>query len=475
MASTSAQVGRRPRLAVVGAGIAGLASAYWLQHAYDVTVYEANPYLGGHINTVEVESPHHKQPVPIDTGFMVMNPVTYPNLTRLFHQLGVGVTPTDMSFSVQHQPAGLEFAGAATPLLFGQRRNLFRPRYWAFLAQLASFNAKASQAWQSHDPILKQQTLEQWCRSHGWGDDLLNWYLLPMSSAIWSTHPTKMLDFPAYSLVRFFHNHGFLGQHTQYQWYTLLGGAKTLAGRLKAATQARFLTQSPVAHVAELPQANTEAGEPTWSITTEGSHAEPAYYHAVVMATHADTSLSLLANPSDAEVGVLGAFAYERNTAILHTQGKGVLPKRKHLWAAWNYRLRQPARKAKGSLISSTHYYMNKLQHISGPVDYVVSINDAESLDPAHWVKEIQYTHPQFTPAALQAQTQLPQLNRDSWAQQAMVFCGSYARYGFHEDAFSSALTVTRLILGERHPWGAIPANAFEPSDDVTRSPFWSP
>jgi hypothetical protein len=208
-------------LAIIGTGIAGLGCAHFLHERFDLTLYEQNDYAGGHTNTVVVEEAGRA--VPIDTGFMVFNHVTYPNLTRLFRGLGVATEPAPMSFSVQHAPSGLEYNGGSLNLLFGQRRNLVNPRHWRMLAQIHRFNSEAVEA--LDDARFATMSLREYVTARGYGADMLERYLVPMSSAVWSTPPDKMLEFPAMTLLRFWHNHGFLGLHTQHPWFTVCGGA----------------------------------------------------------------------------------------------------------------------------------------------------------------------------------------------------------------------------------------------------------
>ena len=224
------------RLAIIGTGIAGLGCAYFLNSKYDLTLYEKNDYAGGHTNTVTIHE--GASPVPIDTGFMVYNQVTYPNLTRLFQELGVSVKPSSMSFSVQHLPTGLEFSGSSLNHLFAQRRNLLRPRFWRMLAQINRFNLEAVEALKS--PEYEALSLGEYVSAKNYGADFLNFYLVPMSSAVWSTPPELMLEFPAVPLLRFFHNHGFLGLHTQHPWLTVVNGAKSYVEKLTAPFRAKI-------------------------------------------------------------------------------------------------------------------------------------------------------------------------------------------------------------------------------------------
>ena len=272
-------------LAIIGTGIAGLGCAHFLHQRFDLTLYEQRDYAGGHTNTITVDE--CGRAVPIDTGFMVFNHVTYPNLTRLFRELDVQTKPTNMSFSVQHKPTGLEYNGGSLNLLFGQRRNLLRPRFWRMLAQINRFNAEAVAALE--EPRYADYSLRDYVAERGYGDDMLNLYLVPMSSAVWSTPPEKMLDFPAVTLLRFWHNHGFLGLDTQHPWFTVARGAKSYVEKITAPFRDRVQLKSAARRV-------SRPGGRARISTAEGDARE---FDKVILACHADQALALLADPSD--------------------------------------------------------------------------------------------------------------------------------------------------------------------------------
>jgi len=413
------------RLAIIGTGIAGLGCAHFLHRRYALTLYEKNDHAGGHANTVMVAEP--QRTVPVDTGFMVFNRVTYPHLTRLFEELGVAVKPTDMSFSVMHRPTGLEYCGSSLNHLFAQRRNLLRPRFWRMVRQINRFNTEAVAA--LADPQYENHTLGDYVRERGYGEDFLELYLVPMSSAVWSTPPALMREFPAVTLLRFFHNHGFLGLHTQHPWLTVVNGAKAYVERIIAPFRQVIRLQRGAASV------RREGG--AVRVTDTAGQAET--FDHVILASHADESLRMLADADAQERAVLGEFKYQPNLALLHTDAS-VMPKTWRCWAAWNYRM-------EAGQTPSTIYWMNRLQGVSDRQNYFVSINGEHSVNPNTVLKRIHYEHPVFSRGAIRAQAELPRLNE---RMNNVYFCGSYFRHGFHEDAFTSALELCRRLTGER-------------------------
>ncbi|HEX4086462.1 MAG TPA: FAD-dependent oxidoreductase [Chthoniobacteraceae bacterium] len=414
------------KLAIVGAGVAGLGCAHFLHSRFEITLFEQNGYAGGHTNTVTVQE--DGLAVPIDTGFMVYNEVTYPNLTRLFRELDVATKPASMSFSVQHRPSGIEYNGAGLAKLFAQRRNLARPRFWRLLRQMNRFNSEAVSALE--DPGYAEHTVGRYVAERGYGDDFLNLFLVPMSSAIWSTPREKTLDFPAVTLLRFFHNHGFLGLHTHHPWRTLEGGAQCYVAKMKAPWASRVALNAPVVQVAR----------PRGKAIVTMADGSCAIFDKVIMAAHADETLRLLADPTDREARLLSEFRYQPNMATLHTEC-AIMPRRRRCWASWNYRIAEDG-------AATTHYWMNSLQGISRKRDYFVSLNAEDSLPPEKVLRRIPYTHPLFSLGAIAAQRDLPALNRLS-PDQTTYYCGSYFKYGFHEDAFTSALECARAVTGE--------------------------
>jgi predicted NAD/FAD-binding protein len=431
------------RTAIIGTGIAGLGTAHFLHRAGDeVTCFGPEAYPGGHSNTVEAVEPGTGRALPIDTGFMVFNRVTYPQLCRLFEELKVPVKPTDMSFAVKDLDTGLEWCGSSLNHLFAQRKNLLSPRFIRMLLAVKRFNEEAVAALKAAEAggATITESLADYVRRRGYGKDFWDLYLVPMSSAVWSTPPEKMMAFPAASLLRFFHNHGFLGLDTQHPWWTVDGGSREYVRRLVAPFADRLRLGCAVSRVVR-----HGPGRGVTVFTADG--AAHAFDRAVV-AAHADDALRLLVNPTADEIRLLGAFKYQTNVATLHTDAN-VMPRARLAWASWVYQI---SRDRAGRITPATHYWMNRLQGVSERERYFVSINRPEQIDPAKVIKTIDYTHPLFDLGALAAQGELPALNAAARGATETYFAGSYFRYGFHEDAFLSAVQLSEFLLG-RDPW----------------------
>ena len=426
------------KLAIIGTGIAGLGCAHFLHRHFDLTLFEQNDYAGGHTHTVTTPEPGTGRAVPIDTAFMVFNHATYPLLTRLFRDLAVPTKPTLMSFSVRHADSGLEFAGSSLNHLFAQRRNLFRPRFYRMLAAINRFNSEAVAA--LVDPAARDETLGDYVKRRGYGKDFFHLYLVPMSSAVWSTPPERMLEFPATSLLRFFHNHGFLGLNTQHQWWTVDGGAKTYVGKISAPWRDRIRLGQAATHVVRSPR----------GVTVMTSTGTAQHFDHVILACHGDQALRLIDSPTADEGRLLGEFKYQANVATLHTDTR-VMPRTPLAWSSWNYEIN---RGPDGRISTATHYWMNSLQGVSNRENYFVSINRPEAVDPEKVLRRIHYEHPLFSLGAVRAQDELPGLNLAAQRTTQTFFAGAWQRYGFHEDGLLSAYNLSTQLLG-RDPWTA--------------------
>ena len=418
------------RVAIVGGGIAGLGCAWFLHRQFDITLFDADSRIGGHSHTISVDDGEGEQ-ARIDTGFMVYNEVNYPHLTRLFKALEVPTKATSMSFSVHHGPSGSEWNGGGFNTLFGQRRNLFSPRHWRFLGQLDRFNKEAVEA--LDEPRWQSLTLAEYVEQRDYGRDFLECYLLPMSSAVWSTPAEKMQLFPAVTLLRFWHNHGFLGLDTQHQWRTVCGGSREYVERLTAPFQDRIRLSSPVT--------NVERTGNGLALQSKGGSAE--HFDKVILATHAPDSLRMLQSPSELEHDVLNPFAYQANDVRVH-RNPAVMPETKRSWASWNYRTDAAGK-------PTIHYWMNSLQGVSPRNPYFVSLNSKDLVEDSETVRHLNYEHPLFDLDAIDAQRRVSELNRAGDSSQT-YFAGAWTRNGFHEDGLRSAVDICQQILGG-DPW----------------------
>jgi predicted NAD/FAD-binding protein len=347
-----------------------------------------------------------------------------------------------MSFSVRHADTGLEYAGSSFNHLFAQRRNVLRPRFWRMLAAIQRFNAEAIVALE--DPATQNETLGHYVRRRGYGADFLELYLVPMSSAVWSTPPDLMLSFPAVTLLRFFHNHGFLGMHTQHPWWTVVGGAKSYVEKLTAPWRNRIRLGEPVTRIVR-----TADGV---AVTTGSRQVQ--LFDKVILACHGDQSHRLLAAPTFDEDRLLREFRYHPNTATVHTDIT-VMPRTRRAWSSWNYEI---ARDDDGRISTATHYWMNSLQGVSERENYFVTINRPEAIAPERVLRRIDYEHPLFSLGAVRAQTEIPALNAAAQGNTETYFVGAWQRFGFHEDGLLSAVRLSELLLG-RDPWELRAAN----------------
>lgn len=416
----------RQQVAVIGAGIAGLSTAWLLQQNHTVTLFEQESRLGGHAHTVVVDDP--AGPVPIDTGFVVFNQRNYPNLTQLFAHLGVQTQPTDMSFAYALRPAGLEYAGTSLNTLFAQRRNLLRPRFLRMVRDILRFNrlGKAYLATPMHDNTSLGDFLEQ----HQFGNGFREDYLLPMAAAIWSCPPRMLHAFPVRSFLEFFRNHGLLDLSQRPQWHTVVGGSQDYVRRLQAAC-----AQVRVEHAKVTGLQRAAEG---WQVVTTPlpATAPLPHFDAVVLACHADQSLRLLAQPTPQQQRILSACRFQSNRAILHRDPQ-LMPRARRVWSSWNYLAH---RNATDPQQVSVTYYMNHLHRLQQARDYFVSLNPWQEPQPDTVITTREWQHPIMDGPAAAAQQQLAQIQ----GEQALYFAGAWTGFGFHEDGIRSAITVAR-------------------------------
>ena len=419
------------KVAIIGSGISGLAVAHQLRHQAAVTLFEAADYFGGHTHTVDVTLPDGTgRPAThgVDTGFLVYNERTYPQLIRLLAELGVASAKSDMSFSVQAPGAhaggeALEWSGSSLATVFAQRSNLLRPRFWGMLADLLRFNRLCTALATAGAEAALQQPLGEFLDQHRFGAAFRDWYFLPMLGCIWSCPTDQMLQFPVATMIRFCHNHGLLQVADRPQWWTVAGGARHYVDKIVAGIADKRL-RTPVRRV--------ERDAAGVRVVTDG---RTEHFDQVVLATHSDQSLALLAQPSAEEQAVLGAIRYQANRAVLHTDTR-VLPTRRSAWAAWNYeRAADGGREAARVCL---HYLLHRLQPLPFAQPVLVSLNPVRAIDPAQVLGQYEYAHPVFDLAAIQAQRQLPALQ----GRQRTWFCGAWTGYGFHEDGLKSGLAV---------------------------------
>ncbi|MEY4909662.1 MAG: hypothetical protein RL260_3380 [Pseudomonadota bacterium] len=426
-------------VAVIGSGIAGLSTAWHLsapdQHCH-VTLYEAGDYLGGHTHTVDVTLPGadgrlHTQGV--DTGFLVFNHRTYPELLKLFAELGVETAASDMSFSVQAEQGALEWSGCNLDTVFAQRRNLFSPRFLGMLRELMRFNRRTTELARTGSEVQLAQSIGDFLDTEGYSDTFRRWYFLPMIGCIWSCPTAQMLQFPVATMVRFCHNHGLLQVSDRPQWYTVTGGARHYVEAMRPRLRDVRLN-TPVRAVRRLVSGGAMVS------AADGD----ALFDEVVLACHSDQSLRLLgADATPDEMRLLGAIRYHPNRAVLHTD-VAQLPRRQKAWAAWNYEhAGDPATEDAGVCL---HYLLNRLQPMPFAQPVVVSLNPVRPVRDDQVLAEFDYSHPVFDRAAIDAQSRLPliQGRRSTW------FCGAWTGYGFHEDGLKSGLNVVRSL---QHQW----------------------
>jgi uncharacterized protein len=420
----------RPRVAIVGTGISGLSAAWLLSRRCDVTVFEAAGRIGGHANTVTVTE--KSRAFAVDTGFIVYNPNTYPNLTALFAHLDVPTRPSDMSLSISLDDGALEYSGTGFRGVFAQRKNLMSPRFWSMLGDIKRFYREAP-----HDVVhldAARMTLGDYLSAKRYGRAFQDDHLLPMAAAIWSAPAHTLLDYPAAAFINFYHNHGLLKLRERPEWRTVVGGSRAYVRRLIAPFADRIRVQTAVASVTRAPD----------GVTICDRAGSTRRFDHVVIATHADQALAMLADASAQEQDLLGAFGYSRNSAVLH-KDPTLMPVRREAWASWNY---LGSRTASEQAVSVS-YWMNSLQGLAGAPDLFVTLNPPRTPRADTVLHEEVYAHPRFDTGALQAQTQLWSLQgqRNTW------FCGAHFGAGFHEDGLQSGLAVAEALCGERRPW----------------------
>ncbi len=440
MTITSPSSSTRPRVAIVGSGISGLAAAHALKGQADITLFESGPYFGGHTHTVDVTLPTPQGPVThgVDTGFLVFNERTYPNLIQLLAELGVDTAKSDMSFSVKVPDVApgrdLEWSGSSLNTVFAQRRNLVDWKFLRMLRDIVRFNRLASALAESHAEAAMLQPLGDFLQEGRFSAEFRDWYFLPMLGCIWSCPTDQMLQFPVATMIRFFHNHGLIQVANRPQWWTVTGGARNYVEKIIAGIADKRLN-TPVQRI------ERDAGTPHGGVRVV-TNDQTERFDKVVLAAHSDQSLALLPDASMDERAVLGAISYQPNRAVLHTD-TSVLPANKLAWAAWNYE-RAPDSRRESTQVC-LHYLLNMLQPLPFEQPVVVSLNPVQAIARNLIMGEFDYAHPVFDAAAIRAQQALPGLQ----GQQHSYFCGAWTGYGFHEDGLKSGLEAARLVLAD--------------------------
>jgi predicted NAD/FAD-binding protein len=419
-----------PRIAVVGSGIAGLSAAWALAPHARVTLLEAGRHFGGHSHTIDIRLQGVRHGV--DVGFLVFNHRTYPQLVRLFQELGVETAPSDMSFSVQSRADGLEWSGESLDTVFAQRRNLLRPSFLGMLREILRFNRLATAAALRADAAELDEAIGDFLDRHRFGSTFRDWYFLPMLGSIWSCPTEQMLRFPVATMIRFCHNHGLIQLSDRPQWHTVRGGSREYVRKmLPRIADTRLATA--VRSVRRVPPESGHGG--VWVATDRGEER----FDEVVLACHTDQSLALLRDASAQERRWLGAMRYQRNRAVLHTDAS-LLPVHRKAWAAWNYERADSLGREQAAVC--LHYWINRLQPLPWQTPVVVSLNPAREPEAGKVLQELEFDHPVFDQAAIAAQGRLQEFQGRSH----VWFCGAWTRYGFHEDGLMSGLAVADAL-----------------------------
>jgi predicted NAD/FAD-binding protein len=411
------------RIAIIGAGVSGLVCAHRLHREHDVVLFEAGDRAGGHANTVRVET--EAGTYDLDTGFIVFNDRNYPNFEALLDELGVETQASAMSFGVS-DGADFEYNGASPNGLFASRGQILRPSFHRMIADLARFNREARELLASEqDPSLRE-----WLADGGYSRVFVERLIVPQAAAVWSSDAAQMWSFPARFFVEFFDNHGMLGFRGRPRWRTITGGSRRYVEALTRPLRDRVRLSTPVTEIARHPD----------HVAVSARGCEPERFDAVVLATHSDQALALLADPSERERELLGAIPYQCNEAVLHTD-RSLLPRRRRAWASWNYHLDEGV----GGPCTVT-YHMNRLQSLRADREFCVTLNRTAAIDPERIIRTFQYAHPVYTPAGVAAQSRRHEISGCNRTH----YCGAYWGWGFHEDGVESALRVVRELGAPR-------------------------
>ena len=423
---------KKSRVAIIGSGISGMVCAYFLNKDYDIKFYEKNDYVGGHSNTVDVN--YEGKKIAVDTGFIVFNHQTYPNLKAFFELLDVAYEKSQMSFAVKIDNSKIEYAGTNLNAVFAQRKNLLNPRFIKMLMDIMRFNKMAQN-------LLNQErdldySMIKFLRDLKVGKYFRDYYLLPMASAIWSTPLDKINDYPATSFVRFFKNHGLLTVSNQPQWFTVSGGSRQYVKKVCSEFNDKISLNNAVQNI-------YQNSEKKWVVESQKS---TEIFDKIVVATHADQALKFLKNPTQKQTEILSSFTYQKNLAVLH-KDYSVMPKAKKAWASWVYSHNSLAKNSTKDNLSVS-YWMNNLQNINQSYPLFVTLNPNIEINPKNIFAQFEYEHPIFDAKAVKAQARIDEIQ----GQDEIYFCGAYQSFGFHEDGISSALRVLNKMQ-IKAPW----------------------
>lgn len=413
------------KIAVIGGGISGLTAAFLLRHHHEVCLFEASDRPGGHTYTVDVDDVDlqgRARRLAIDMGFIVFNRKTYPHFIRLLDELGVASQDSDMSFSVRSDASGFEYNGGDFNQLFAQRRNLLNLTFYRMLLGILRFH-RLGPALLASDA---DTTVGDFVKRHGFSRPFIERYLVPMAAAIWSTNPSRMLEYPAHTMGAFLTNHGMLTVDDRPQWLAVAGSSRTYVEALEASLGGRLRLASPVERVRRF--------ENHVEVKARGGDAES--FDQVILATHSDQALRLLADATPAEREVLGAIPYQDNDAVLHTDRR-FLPRRQRAWASWNYHM-----DTAGPGGVQLTYYMNRLQSLHSSRHYCVTLNRSDEIDPSKILHRARFAHPLYTQEGIAAQGRWQEIS----GPHRTHFCGAYWGFGFHEDGVVSARRVARQL-----------------------------
>jgi predicted NAD/FAD-binding protein len=412
------------RIAIVGAGVSGLTAAHLLARHHEVTVFEAEQRPGGHANTVTVEVSGQTQ--NLDTGFIVFNDRNYPNFERLLDQLGVSSQASNMSFGVSDERGRFEYASTSPVGVFATGSNAISPAFLRMLLELPRFQRAAERLLGSDDDTT---SLREWLERQHFSSAFVERLIVPQVAAVWSADPQQMWSFPATFMARFFHNHGMLALRNRPRWRTVTGGSRRYVEAITRSLQSRLHLGAPVQAVSR--------GADSVQVTVRGE--DPRHFDHVVIATHSDQALALLADPSDAEREILGAIPYQANEAVLHTD-RSVLPKRRRAWASWNYHLLdEPSGR------TAVTYHLNRLQSLAGDQEFCVTLNLSDRIASEKVLRRIGYSHPVYTPASVAAQRRRDEISGAGRSGRTH-YCGAYWGWGFHEDGVVSGARVAEAF-----------------------------